>query len=67
MLSMLLGAQFCIRFVIGEKIILGTGVRLLRIVGEFRGMFMITGIYMMQDVLGKIFRQLIPLGETNNG
>jgi len=60
MLLMLLDAQSCIRFVTGEKTILGTGAQLLRIVGEFPEMCMIIGTYMMQDVLGENIRQLAP-------
>jgi hypothetical protein len=50
----------CIPCAIGERIILGIGDRLLRIVGEFLGMCLIRGIWQMQDVLGKkheTFRQ----------
>ena len=44
---------FCIPFVIGERTILGTGDLLLRIVGEFLGMCLIRGIWLMHDVHGK--------------
>ena len=50
---MLLAGRFSIPFVIGERIILGTGDRLLLIVGEYLEMFMIRGIWQMQDALGK--------------
>lgn len=50
---------FCILFATGERTILGTGDRLLRIVGEFLVMFMILGIWQTQDVLGNILLQIL--------
>jgi hypothetical protein len=50
---MLLADLFCILFAIGEKIIPGTGDLLSRIVGEFLGMCLIPGIWLMLDVHGK--------------
>lgn len=51
MLSMLRDDQFCILFAIGERITLGIGALLLRIVGEYLVTFMIRGISRMRDVL----------------
>lgn len=42
----------CTLFAIGERIILGIGVPLLRIVGGSRGMCMILGISLTRDVPG---------------
>lgn len=55
---MLLVDRFYTRFAIGEKIIPGIGAQLLRTAGGYRGISMITGIYMMRDVLGENSRQL---------
>lgn len=47
--------RFCTLFAIGERIILGIGAPLLRIVGGSPGMCMILGISLIRDVPGVYF------------
>lgn len=56
---MLLDARFYIPYVIGEKIIRGTGEAPLRTAGESREMCSTIGILMMRDVLGKSHLMLL--------
>lgn len=62
MLLMLREDQFCIRFVIGARIIRGIGAVQLRIVGGSLAMCMILGISQTRDVLGMKLLEFLECG-----